>query len=121
MALYFCIRNVLKTWCFWELYLPCLGQWLHLPVVLCILSQKMQGQFFGSKFGNFLLPQSCINQIKLSNCNIIKYLRKLLCTVLCQRVSASSVFSGYHMCHFWIAKETPHAKRAHPYVTVLTH
>lgn len=104
------IRNALKNTCFWELYLSCLGQWLHLPVVPCPPSQKMPGQVFGSNLWHFLLPQSCINQVKLSTCNIIRYLRVFLCTVVCKRVTAFSVFSSYHVSLLEHQKDSPREK-----------
>lgn len=105
------IRNALKTRCFCELFLPCLGQWLHLPVVSCTPSQKMQGQIFGYNFWYFLLPQSCINQVKLSICNMIMYSRMFLCTVVCQRVTATLVISGYHVSLLGHQTDLPCEKR----------
>lgn len=86
--------------------LPALPEYGYICQWCCAYSLKRcRVRPLGFKFGHFLLPQSCINQIKLRTSNFVKNLKIFLCTVLCQRVSASSALPSYHRYHFWIAKE----------------
>lgn len=86
--------------------LPALPEYGYICQWCCAYSLKRcRVAPLGFKFGHFLLPQSCINQIKLRTSNFVKNLKIFLCTVLCQRVSASSALPSYHRYHFWIAKE----------------